>query len=471
MEVSVVGTGYVGLVTGACLAALGHRVTCVDSDRGKLARLNRGEIPIYEPGLEELVAKVRAEKRLTFTERLDEAVRDTGVVFVCVGTPPKPAPSSKLQAPGSGYLELGAWSLEPDLSQVEAVAQELGATLPGLGYRVIVNKSTVPVGSGDWVSVLIRDSARFVNGRDAVESEPQFDVVSNPEFLREGSAIQDMLHPDRIVVGSNSDRALATMRELYAPITEQLFAPPEARRSVPYVETDLASAEMIKYAANAFLATKISFINEIANICERVGADVGRVAEGIGLDSRIGRRFLDAGIGWGGSCFGKDVAALARTAADYGYEARILQAVRHVNYQQRQWVVQKLQERLKVLKGKTVGLLGLAFKPHTDDIRDAPALHIARRLLDLGVRVRGLDPVAGPNALATLPELILVSDAEALAEEADALVLVTDWPQFRELDFERLRGAMRHATFIDGRNFLDGSRLRELGFDYWSIGR
>jgi UDPglucose 6-dehydrogenase len=453
-------------VTGACLSALGHRVTCVDRDNAKVARLQRGEIPIYEPGLEELVARSRSEGSLQFTECLATAVRDTEVVFICVGTPPKALQGTPPL--GGTSPDLGT---DVDLSQVEAVAEELGATLPGMGYRIIVNKSTVPVGSGDWVSVLIREGARFRSGGERSGSEPEFDVVSNPEFLREGSAIHDMLHPDRIVVGSTSPRALARMRELYAPIIEQSFVAPGLRQVVPYLETDLASAEMIKYAANAFLATKISFINEIANICERVGADVSRVAEGIGLDARVGRRFLEAGIGWGGSCFGKDVSALVRMAADYGYDARILQAVRHVNQHQRQWVVQKLQERLKVLKGKTVGLLGLAFKPHTDDVRDAPALHIAGRLLDLGVRVRGLDPVAARNALTVLPELILVSDAEALAEGADALVLVTDWPQFRELEYERLRSLMRTPTMIDGRNFLDGDQLSALGFDYWRIGR
>jgi UDPglucose 6-dehydrogenase len=466
MQISVVGTGYVGLVTGACLASLDNQVTCVDNDPSKIDRLRRGEMPIYEPGLAELVAEARRDGRLTFTTQLAEAVRQAEVIFVCVGTPPGP-------------------DGEVDLSQVESVAREIGATLED-GFKVIVNKSTVPVGSGDWVRMLIDDGIRErprVDARvfagaargpiDGTPSEPvpSFDVVSNPEFLREGSAIHDMLHPDRIVVGSDSPRALDVMRQLYAPIVEQASVPAASRCSVPFIETDLASAEMIKYAANAFLATKISFINEIANICERVGAHVGQVAHGIGLDERIGRRFLNAGIGWGGSCFGKDVAALARMATDYGYEARILQAVQAVNGHQRQWVVQKLQERLKVLKGKTVGLLGLAFKPNTDDVRDSPALTIAQRLLALGVKVRGLDPVAGPNAGARVPGLILSPDAESLAEGADALVLVTEWPEFGELDFGRLLGRMRHPTLIDARNFLDHAQLRAVGFDYLAIGQ
>jgi UDPglucose 6-dehydrogenase len=466
MQISVVGTGYVGLVTGACLASLGNPVTCVDNDPSKIDRLQRGEMPIYEPGLAELVAETRRDGRLAFSTRLAEAVQQAEVIFICVGTPP-------------------GFDGEVDLSQVESVAREIGATLED-GYKVIVNKSTVPVGSGDWVRMLIDDGIRerpragtrvfvgaAVGSGDGASSPPvpAFDVVSNPEFLREGSAIQDMLHPDRIVVGSDSPRALDVMRQLYAPIVEQPSVPAATRRRVPFIETDLASAEMIKYAANAFLATKISFINEIANICERVGAHVGQVAHGIGLDERIGRRFLNAGIGWGGSCFGKDVAALARMATDYGYEARILEAVQAVNAHQRQWVVQKLQERLKVLKGKSVGLLGLAFKPHTDDVRDSPALTIAQRLLALGVKVRGLDPVAGPNAAARVPGLILAPDAETLAEGADALVLVTEWPEFDELDFGRLLGRMRHPTLIDARNFLDRARLQALGFDYLAIGQ
>jgi UDPglucose 6-dehydrogenase len=397
-------------------------------------------------------------------------LRATEVLFICVGTPPL----------------LGG---EVDLSQVESVARSIGQALED-GYKVVVNKSTVPVGSGDWVSLLIREGIeeRRVE-RCTTASErpagdppelitgtplPHFDVVSNPEFLREGSAIEDMLHPDRIVAGSNSERALAVMRELYRPIIEQRPAEGEDDgdgERVPFIETDLASAEMIKYAANAFLATKISFINEIANICERVGANIDAVANGIGMDRRIGHLFLNAGLGWGGSCFHKDLSALTHMASDYGYTARLLTAAAEINTTQRLLIVQRLQERLKVLKGKTVGLLGLAFKPHTDDVRDAPALTIAERLIALGVRVKGYDPVAGPNARRVVPDLVLEPTVRSLARGADALVVVTEWPEFRELDYAALRELMRTPTLVDGRNFLSGPTLARLGFDYVSIGR
>jgi UDPglucose 6-dehydrogenase len=303
---------------------------------------------------------------------------------------------------------------------------------------------------------------------------PNFDVVSNPEFLREGSAIEDMMFPDRIVVGSASRRALALMRDLYRPLLHQSFPWPGPRRRsapVPLVETDLPSAEMIKYAANAFLATKISFINEVANLCERTGADVRSVARGIGLDHRIGEAFLQAGVGWGGSCFPKDVAALAAMAEDYGYEARLLQAVREVNQKQRLVVVAKLQERLKILKGKTIGLLGLAFKAGTDDLRDAPALTLGHRLLELGVKVRGYDPIAGARAEEALPGLQIVDSVEQLALEADALVLVTDWPAFRKLEWADLAGRMRTPLLVDGRNCLDREAVTACGLDYIGIGR
>lgn len=470
LNVAVIGTGYVGLVTGACLADIGHHVTCVDTDEAKIARLRIGSVPIFEPGLEPLVVKNRTAGRLAFSTDLPSAVRAAEIVFICVGTPPLP----------HGPV---------DLSYVEVAAREIGKALDD-NYRVIVNKSTVPVGSGDWVSLLVQEGieqgsrqalAVGAGGPTAPEPLPcgqrfdrNFDVVSNPEFLREGSAIHDMLHPDRIVVGSDSPRALSLMRDLYRPIITQQFDPtggttPEA--TVPVVETDLASAEMIKYAANAFLATKISFINEIANICERVGADIAAVGRGIGSDSRIGPKFLAAGIGWGGSCFHKDLSALVHTARDYHYEPRLLTATAEVNTAQRLVVVQKLQDRLKVLKGKTVGLLGLAFKPNTDDVRDAPALTIAERLEELGVRVKVYDPVAGPNALRVVPTLTLETTVHSLAAGADALVLVTEWPEFRSLDFAALRDLMRTPVIVDGRDFLDRSLLTQLGFDYIPIGR
>jgi UDPglucose 6-dehydrogenase len=468
MKVAVIGAGYVGLVTAACLAELGSSIVCVENDPAKLAILHAGELPIYEEGLSDLVARNVATGSLCFTADLASAVKTAEVVFLCVGTPP---------GPGG----------QPDLSQIETAATAIGQALDGR-YRIIVTKSTVPVGSGDWVSMLVREAyctrvgvrqpAAVGGGSVLTEPEdlplPQFDVVSNPEFLREGSAIQDMLFPDRIVLGSASRGALDRMRDLYRPLLEQTFPwgwPRPRRGPVPLVETDLASAEMIKYAANAFLATKISFINEIANICERTGADVRSVARGIGLDHRIGEAFLQAGIGWGGSCFPKDVAALTAMAADYGYEACLLRAVRQVNARQRLLVVQKLQERLKILKGKTVGLLGLAFKPGTDDLRDAPALSLAQRLLELGAKVRAYDPHAGARAPEALSALIVVPDIQHLAQDADALVLVTDWPEFSALPFGELARRMRSPLIVDGRNSLDHEAVMEGGLEYIGIGR
>jgi UDPglucose 6-dehydrogenase len=488
MNVAVVGAGYVGLVTAACLADLGNRIIGVENNPVRLSMLCGGQMPIYEEGLAPLVERNVNAGRLSFTDDLQRAVRESEVIFLCVGTPP---------GPGG----------QPDLSQIETVATAVGHAL-GDRYRVIVTKSTVPVGSGDWVSLLIRESYANGDGCEVSAREmaltgagapgshdpvgafpevrahpgsPDFDVVSNPEFLREGSAIRDMMFPDRIVLGSASARALALMRELYRPLLEQSFewdAPTAAladgarsRSQVPLVETDLASAEMIEYAANAFLATKISFINEIANICERTGADVRDVARGIGLDRRIGEPFLQAGIGWGGSCFPKDVAALAAMAADYGYEAHLLMAVRAVNARQRLLVVQKLQERLKILKGKSIGLLGLAFKPGTDDLRDAPALTLASRLIELGAKVRAYDPHAAESAAATLPALGLSPDLDHLAHEADALVLVTEWPEFRELPFAALAARMRCPLIVDGRNCLDREAALDAGMEYIGIGR
>ncbi|MEB3220963.1 MAG: UDP-glucose/GDP-mannose dehydrogenase family protein [Candidatus Sericytochromatia bacterium] len=469
MRICVVGTGYVGLVTGACLAHVGHHVVCVDRDAAKIEGLNRGVLPIFEPGLPDMVSAQRAAGRLAFSTELAGAVARAEVVFITVGTPP---------APGG----------EADLGSVEAVARAIGAALDG--YKVIVNKSTVPVGCGDWVAMLVheglaaRRGARLPAGGGGggadlsagagseTEEPPTFDVVSCPEFLREGSAIHDTFHGDRIVVGSASSRAIAVMRELYTPLVEQRFAGGDPQRPIPFVVTDLGSAEMIKYAANCFLATKVSFINEIANVCERVGADVTQVAAGIGLDHRIGRHFLNAGIGWGGSCFPKDVRALTHIARDYGHEARLLQAVIEVNEAQRQVALVKLQQHLKSLKGKTVGLLGLAFKPDTDDLREAPAMGLARQLLKLGAGVRAYDPIASSRAQAELPALRTCDDPYVLAEGCDALVVATEWPEFRALDLGRMRLAMRgHHVFIDGRNMFEPAVLKELGFVYVGVGR
>ncbi|HEY9642337.1 MAG TPA: UDP-glucose/GDP-mannose dehydrogenase family protein, partial [Coleofasciculaceae cyanobacterium] len=357
MRVCVIGTGYVGLVTGVCLAHIGHHVICVDNNEAKVQLMQSGQSPIFEPGLSELMQDAIQAGSIEFTTDLEAGVTHGEVLFIAVGTPPLPTGES-------------------DTRYVEAVARGIGFNLNG-GYKVIVNKSTVPIGSGDWVRMLVldgvaeRQQAVVTSGSTATaEVAVDFDVVSNPEFLREGCAIFDTLNPDRIVLGSNSDRAIGMMRELYAPIVSREFAEDKLMPTVPVVVTDLSSAEMVKYASNAFLATKISFINEIANICDRVGADVTQVARGIGLDSRIGNKFLQAGIGWGGSCFPKDLAALIHTAEDYGYEAQLLKASVSINQRQRMIAVEKLQQVLKILKGKTIGLLGLTFKPDTDDLRD-----------------------------------------------------------------------------------------------------
>lgn len=467
MHVAVVGAGYVGLVTGACLAHLGNSVICVDNNSAKIEGLQRGRLPIYEPGLEELVREGTAAGRLHFTTDLGLGIQASEVVFIAVGTPALP-------------------SGDPDLRYVEAVAREIGQHLDE-HYRVIVNKSTVPIGSGDWVRMLILDgaaeaakqrlSSREV-GRDPEARSltlelspwtPQFDVVSNPEFLREGSAIQDTFYPDRIVIGSNSPRAIEIMRQLYEPILNRqqgLQGDP-----VPLLVTDLASAEMIKYAANAFLATKISFINEMANICERTGADITQVAEGIGLDRRIGRAFLNAGIGWGGSCFPKDLAALIQTAADYGYEAKLLRATVEVNREQRQRLVEKLQQALKVLKGKTVGLLGLTFKPHTDDLRDAPSLTLIEQLHRLGAKVKAYDPIVSASGMREgLAHVVVETDVFRLAQDCDALVLVTEWPEFLSLDYRRIAELMRRPLLIDGRNCLDREAVQQAGITLIGVG-
>ncbi len=456
MRITVIGTGYVGSVTGACLAYLGHSVTCVDNDAAKIASLRAGRAPIYEPGLDEMLALAARQGGINFSTDLAEAVAASDVIFIAVGTPSLP-------------------SGEANLMYLEAAARSIGAAMDGSRFRVVVNKSTVPVGCGNLVETLVREGI--------AESRPQagairFGVASNPEFLREGSALADSLYPDRIVVGAADPETLAAMRALYAPLIEQRFdAPPGVPRPagfgrVPLVETTLTSAEMIKYAANAFLALKIGFANEIANICERVGAEAAEVMQGIGLDSRIGPKFLNPGLGWGGSCFGKDIHALLATAREYGYEGRILAASLEVNAAQRQLAIQKLQEKIYILKGRTIGLLGLAFKPNTDDLRDAPSLTIAERLLQMGARVRAYDPVAMPACREQRPDLKIryCDSAAELAQGADALLVVTEWDEFRQLDLAQLAGAMTSPILIDGRNVFDPARAIAAGFDYAGIG-
>jgi UDPglucose 6-dehydrogenase len=457
MRITVIGTGYVGLVTGACLSFVGHRVTCVDSDEAKVATLCDGGVPFYEPYLAELIALSKERGGLDFTTDLCGPIAASEVIFIAVGTPPLPNGASDLR-----YLEMAA--------------NGIGAAMDAGHPRLVINKSTVPVGCGNLVETLIREG--IMEAGRTRPSGIRFAVASNPEFLREGSAILDSLYPDRIVVGSDDPDARAVLESLYRPIIEQSFAAPaflprpEHMTAVPLVATTLTSAEMIKYAANAFLAMKISFANEIANICERVGAEVVEVARGIGLDSRIGSRFLNAGIGWGGSCFGKDLQSLTHTAGEYGYRPRLLEAAQEVNACQRQLVLQKLQEKLFVLKGRTIGLLGLAFKPDTDDLRDAPSLEIAGRLLQMGARVRAYDPIAMDACRKQHPELRIqyCDSVEGVADGADAMVIVTEWDEFRNLDWTSLAHRMAQAILIDGRNLFDDESLRRAGFDYSGIG-
>lgn len=461
MRVCVIGTGYVGLVTGACLAHIGHHVICVDNNEEKVKLLKAGQSPIFEPGLSEIMQSAIQSGNIEFTTDTAAGVAHGEILFIAVGTPPLPTGES-------------------DTRYVEAVARSIGANLDG-GYKVIVNKSTVPIGSGDWVRMIVLDGiverqkvlvgAGGASDITTLEKVPAFDVVSNPEFLREGSAVYDTFNPDRIVLGGSNPKAIAMMKELYAPIVERQFAENQDLPSVPVLVTDISSAEMIKYAANAFLATKISFINEVANICDRVGADVTQVARGIGLDSRIGNKFLQAGIGWGGSCFPKDVSALIHTADDYGYEAHLLKAAVSVNQRQRLIAIEKLQQVLKILKGKTVGLLGLTFKPDTDDMRDAPALNLIEHLNRLGAKVKAYDPIVAQSGMRHgLTGVLVETDPERLADGCDALVLVTDWQQFRQLDYSKMASLMNNAVMIDGRNYLDREALQQAGFYYVGVG-
>ncbi|PZV07780.1 MAG: UDP-glucose 6-dehydrogenase [Leptolyngbya sp.] len=462
MRVCVIGTGYVGLVTGVCLANVGHDVVCIDVNEEKVKLMQSGQSPIFEPGLAEIMKSSMATGHLQFSTDLKAGVEHGEILFIAVGTPALPTGES-------------------DTRYVEAVARGIGTHLNG-GYKVIVNKSTVPIGSGDWVRMIVLDGvaerqqvpvpAGGIPETTHPEIATDFDVVSNPEFLREGSAVYDTFNPDRIVLGSNSPRAIAMMKELYTPIIERRFAEDPSAEPVPVLVTDLSSAEMVKYASNAFLATKISFINEVANICDRVGADVTQVAQGIGLDSRIGKKFLQAGIGWGGSCFPKDVSALIHTADDYGYEAQLLKAAVEVNNRQRQITLEKLQQVLKILKGKTVGLLGLTFKPDTDDMRDAPALILIEQLNRLGAKVKAYDPIVSQSGLRHgLTGVIVETDASHLADNCDALVLVTDWQQFKDLDYAAMAQRMNSPILIDGRNFLDREAMVRAGFQYLGIGR
>ncbi len=452
MRVAVLGTGYVGLTTAVSLAYLGHEVVGVDVDEAKVAALRRGELPFFEPYLKELMAL--AGPRLRFTTHPEEGIPEAQVVFIAVGTPSLPDGS-------------------PDLSQVRGAAEAVGRYL-GEGFTVVVNKSTVPVGSGNYVEALVRRAFQEARGG---ELNGRFAVASNPEFLREGQALYDSLYPDRIVVGAEDRRAIEVLRELYEPILEQSFTPlpflprPERMGAVPFITTDLASAEVIKYGANAFLALKISFINELARLAEKVGADIREVARGIALDSRIGPRFLGAGLGWGGSCFPKDTAALLAMGREYGLSLPITEAARRVNDGQREWVLEKLLSELKTLKGRTIALLGLAFKPHTDDLRESPALELAKRLLDRGAFVRAHDPVALPRAKREVALSLEYAETPGdLLRGVDAVVLATDWPEYRTWPWADLKPLMHTPLVVDGRNFLDGKALAALGYRYLGMG-
>ncbi|MFL6351286.1 MAG: UDP-glucose dehydrogenase family protein [Bryobacteraceae bacterium] len=451
MRVAIIGTGYVGLTTGVCLAFVGHSVWCLDSDDSKIEALRAGEIPIYEPNLADLLEEARPN--LHFTNSYAEAIPGAEVVFIAVGTPPTPS---------------GAPNLEFLSQAARCIGQHVNSD-----FTVVVNKSTVPIGSGNWVGSLLREACELRHAGTSAD----FAVASNPEFLREGSALHDSLYPDRIVIGADESRALEVLYSLYRPILDQTFtAPtflprPETVSAIPLVSTDLASAELIKYAANAFLALKISFINEIGLLGERVGANISEVARGIGLDSRIGSRFLSAGIGWGGSCFGKDTAALIATAGEYGLTMPIVEAARKINSRQRDRVVEKLLQELKILKGRTIGLLGLAFKPNTDDLREAPAVEIAQKLIDRGVRVKVHDPIAlhrFEREHSAMPVQACRNVCE-MAEACDALVLLTEWNEYRDLDWEALARRMRVPFLLDGRHALDREKLARAGFRYVSI--
>lgn len=429
-QIAVVGVGYVGLVTAACFADLGNRVVALDVDETKVENLKKGVMPIYEPGLAELVERNVRAGRISFTASYKEAMKGAEYAFIAVGTP-------------SGAN--GAADLQYVAAAAKSIAENMTAPL------IIINKSTVPIGTGDWVADIVKGA----------QPKPiDFAVVSCPEFLREGSAIGDFMNPHRTVIGSLDREAANKVAQLHLPLR------------APIVITDLRTAEMIKYASNAFLATKISFINELADLCERVGADVKEVAAGMGYDVRIGRHFLDAGLGWGGSCFPKDVEALAFMASENGLTPRILNSVMQVNYERRKTAVRRVAEMLGgSLTGKTVGLFGLAFKPNTDDMRDAPSITVARELLEAGAKVRAYDPVAMDAARPILPAVDMFEDPYSMAEGCDALMVVTEWNEFKQLDLERIKALLKSPVVYDGRNIYEPARMKELGFVYRAVGR
>jgi UDPglucose 6-dehydrogenase len=434
MNICIVGTGYVGLVTGACFADFGLNVTCVDKDAGKIKKLKGGDIPIFEPGLKELVEKNHAEGRLVFTTDLADGIKRALVIFIAVGTPQKDDGTA-------------------DLSYIEEVARSVASNLDG--YKVVVTKSTVPVGTGNLIRKIISEE----NGHEGM-----FDVASNPEFLREGSAVEDFMRPNRVVIGVSSPQAKAIMQDLYSPL--YLI-------ETPFVITDVETAELAKYASNAFLATKISFINEVANLSERVGADVHTVAKIMGLDNRIGGKFLHPGPGYGGSCFPKDTLAITRIAREADYTFKIVDAVIEVNSRQRAFMVEKIKKAAGPLSGKTIGVLGLAFKPNTDDIRESPAIDIVRMLVEEGASIRTYDPAGMENAREVLPagSVTYCEDSYGAADGSDVLVILTEWNQFRKLDLDRIKKLLKRPVMVDLRNVYKPALMREHGFDYTSVGR
>lgn len=432
MHIAVIGTGYVGLVTGACFAEFGVEVTCVDVDEKKINDLHNGKIPIYEPGLDKIVEKNVNANRLHFTTDINSAVEQALVVFLAVGTPPK---------------EDGS----PDMSYYQQAAKDIAEAMNG--YKVLVTKSTVPVGTGKWLREFVKENLKI---------ETNFGVASNPEFLREGAAIEDFMRPDRVVIGSNEEDAIAIMKDLYRP----LFL-----IETPIVITSLEAAELIKYAANAFLATKITFINEIANLCDAIGCDVHDVAKGMGMDNRIGRKFLHPGPGYGGSCFPKDTKAFTKVGDRFNVETSVVDAVIKANDNQRKAMIPKIIKLIGDLNGKTIGVLGLSFKPETDDMRESPAIEIIRDMQSAGAKVRAFDPVAMEEAKKDLPNIEYATNEYDAITDADALVIITEWNQFRALDMEKVKKLLKSPKIVDLRNIYEPNDMRELGFEYIGVGR
>lgn len=432
MHIAVIGTGYVGLVTGACFAEFGVDVTCVDVDVTKIEKLNNGIIPIYEPGLDQIVEKNVKDGRLHFTTDIAEGVKNARVVFLAVGTPPKPDGT-------------------PDMSYYQQAARDVAEAMNG--YKVLVTKSTVPIGTGKWLRQFVAEN---------LKTETEFGVASNPEFLREGAAIDDFMRPDRVVIGSNEERAIEVMKDLYRPL--YLI-------ETPIVITSLEAAELIKYAANAFLATKITFINEVANLCDAIGCDVHDVARGMGMDNRIGRKFLHPGPGYGGSCFPKDTRALTTVADQFGVETRIVDAVIEANERQRDAMIPKIEKLVGDLAGKKLGVLGLSFKPETDDMRESPAVDIINAVKAKGASVRAFDPVAMDEAKHCIDGIEFAKDEYDAIEGADALVIITEWNQFRALDMERVKQLLKAPKIADLRNIYEPEDMREMGFEYVGVGR